>query len=214
MRSTHGLSRRGVVAGCAAALGAWLLAPMQRLHAACAGPTPRQTAGPFYPQGSIPERWDLLASTQEPTGEAIHVEGVVTDAGCQPLPGARVELWQADPNGRYNHGRSVRSELLPGFRYYGAVRTGADGTYRFRTLRPGAYGSGGFRRTPHIHFRVLGPDGAELITQMYFADAPTNARDGLLQRIPEAERPRVVVPLEPGSEAEAARTARFDIVLA
>ena len=88
----------------------------------------------------------------------------------------------------------------------------ASGSYAFRTIKPVAYPG----RTPHIHFAITAPGRAPLITQMYVAGEPLNARDGILNGIADRrQRDSVIVKLEPGDGIEAqALAGTFDIVLA
>ena len=93
----------------------------------------------------------------------------------QLISGGRIEIWHCDLNGVYAH---VGRPTPQGFQGYGAVRTDASGSYRFRTTRPGVYPG----RTRHIHVKVSGAEGQNLTTQMYFPGDPGNERDGLLLR--------------------------------
>lgn len=177
--------------------------------------TPPQTRGPFYPVELPLERDKDLVTVAGGTGlargEVTNVVGRVLDEAGRPLRQARVEIWQCDANGRYRHPGDRRDVPLdPNFQGYGQTLTGADGAYRFRTIKPVAYPG----RAPHIHFAISGAGFEPLVTQLYVAGAPENARDGVLNgvRDPQA-RQRLVVPFErpPGSTE---RLARFDIVLA
>jgi protocatechuate 3,4-dioxygenase beta subunit len=87
----------------------------------------------------------------------------------------------------------------------------ADGGYRFRTIRPVPYPG----RTPHIHFAVTVPGLQRLVTQMYVAGEPLNARDGLYTSIRDADaRAAVTVALAPLPAVEpGALGGTFDIVL-
>lgn len=212
------LTRRGILVG-AAASGLALAWARRPAGAAQLMPTPAQTAGPYYPShvdlgdyGS-----DLLGSlprSANAPGEVLDLTGRVLDQAGHALPGAIVEIWQADAFGRYNHprdeARGPRDESFTGF---GHAVAGADGFYAFRTIKPAAYPPGGnWRRTPHVHFRVLAPRTQPLVTQMYFAGEPLNADDGVLRGISdEAQRARIVVPVEPMPSGDLA--VRFDIVM-
>ncbi|HEX2257339.1 MAG TPA: protocatechuate 3,4-dioxygenase [Afifellaceae bacterium] len=169
-------------------------------------PTPRQSEGPFYPRRMPGDRdFDLTEfGAGPPEGEVIEVVGRVTDVRASPLPGAVVELWQADARGFYPNVGMGGAD--PNFQGYGAVRTGSDGEYRFRTIRPALYAS----RTRHLHFKVIPAAGSGLTTQMYFPGEPANERDGLFRSIPEgAPRQAVIATVEGGSPPR----LRFDIVL-
>jgi len=178
--------------------------------------TPAQTRGPFYPL-SLPldDDADLVRVRGRAgiaQGTITHVGGRVVDERDRPLAGARVEIWQCDANGRYHHPRDRRDAPEdPNFQGYGSTPTAADGGYRFRTIRPVPYGF----RTPHIHFAVRGPGFEPLVTQLYVAGEPRNARDGVLNRIADPRRrASVIVPFELHPEEPGELIARFDIVVA
>jgi protocatechuate 3,4-dioxygenase beta subunit len=144
-------------------------------------------------------------------GQITHVSGRVVDREGRPLSRMRVEIWQCDSNGRYHHPgdrRGVSSD--PNFQGYGQFVTGADGGYRFRTIKPVPYPG----RAPHIHFAISGPGVEPITTQMYIAGAPENRRDFLLNSIADPNaRQQLIVPLEAdGPNGELSGV--FDIVLA
>ena len=105
----------------------------------------------------------------------------------------------------------VRAATTPGFQGYGRTAIDASGRYAFRTIRPVAYPG----RTPHIHFKVHAPGAGRLTTQLYVADEPQNATDGVLNAIRDRNaRASVIVRLEEAGEIEAgALKGTFDIVL-
>ena len=89
---------------------------------------------------------------------------------------AEVELWQADPMGRYAHPSSpARDPVLAGFTGYGRVRSAADGRFRFETLVPGDYTDGESRRAPHLHLQITGRFD-RLVTQLFLPGHPLNAK--------------------------------------
>ena len=180
-------------------------------------PTPRQTAGPFYPL-SIPADSDndlVQVSGHDRTakGTVSYVSGHILDPDGRPLSGARVEIWQCDTNGRYHYVRDERADtpLDQNFQGYGQTVTDEMGGYRFRTIRPVPYPG----RTPHIHFAVLGPGLARFTTQMYIAGEPLNEGDGVLMGVRDpAARARLIVPLRPAPELEPkALAGSFDVVI-
>jgi protocatechuate 3,4-dioxygenase beta subunit len=201
-----------IAAGCAAALS---LGAGGR--AATLPPTPRQTAGPFYPL-SIPADSDndlvqVAGHNAGARGTVVHVSGRILDVNGQTLSGMRVEIWQCDANGRYHYVRDNRADtpLDDNFQGYGQTVTDSAGTYRFRTIRPVPYPG----RTPHIHFTVSGAGSSPFTTQMYIAGEPLNERDGVLMDVRDpAARARLIVPLRPALEIEPnALAGTFDIVL-
>jgi protocatechuate 3,4-dioxygenase beta subunit len=69
-------------------------------------------------------------------------------------------------------------------------------------VKPAAYPRGGVDerpdehmgyRTPHIHFRISRRGFQELTTQMYFAGEALNETDFLLQQVPKADWPKLVL---------------------
>jgi protocatechuate 3,4-dioxygenase beta subunit len=198
------------------ATGTALLAAAPAVRAVTLIATPEQTLGPFYPpELPLDNDNDLVrvsGSSAQAIGQVTHVFGRVLDLNGQPIPGAKVEIWQCDATGRYLHPRSGGMAPLPsGFQGYGQTASAADGAYRFRTIRPVAYSG----RTPHIHFAISGDGFAPLVTQMYVAGEPQNDRDGVLRRIDPAARASVIVALGPADDIESgALGGRFDIVIA
>ncbi|MBR0657270.1 dioxygenase family protein [Plastoroseomonas arctica] len=171
--------------------------------------TPEQMEGPFYPR-AIPDDADadlrrVIGASREARGRPLLLEGFVRNIVGVPLPGARIEIWQADSQGIYLHPSDRIAQRDTGFQGYGRATADAQGRYAFRTIRPGRYSG----RTPHIHLRADMPEGgAPLTTQVYFPDEPGNARDGLFSRTPEAERPLLVARLEATDDGQ---RAIFDI---
>ena len=106
-------------------------------------PTPSDVEGPFYKSE---------APIRASTGRGLTVSGKVRSAGsCEVIPGARVEWWQTNPQGRYDD------------EHRGAQLISSDGSYRFETDFPPGY----FGRPPHIHFKVFAPGHRTLTTQVY-----------------------------------------------
>lgn len=181
-------------------------------------PTPSQGEGPYYPVQVIPLRPELIAPGAQPAGEVIVVSGRVMDTRCRPIAQARVEFWQTDGAGRYNHpgDSSAAGRLDPAFRYFGAAETDGEGRYTFRTLFPGAYGEGSWRRPSHIHVKVKAPNRPTLTTQLYFAGDPRLKDDWLIGRLsPQQRNALIAVLAAPPVAPVGAREPRatFDIVL-
>lgn len=181
--------------------------------------TPPQTEGPFYPKdwtGDIDNDLVLVqGEAAKALGHVTHVSGKILDASGQPIRNAEVEIWQCDNNGIYRHPRDTswfsKRERDPGFQSRGRMTTDTRGNYSFRTIRPVAYPG----RTPHIHFKVAAPGKERLTTQMYVEGDPGNARDGILNSLPESQRASVIVRLEEADRIEQGALAGvFNIVLA
>lgn len=198
--------RRRVILGAAALLAQPALAgPLL--------PTPRQTAGPFYPLAPLEEDDSDLTRVrglgQVARGRITDLGGRVRDPDGRPIRGARVEIWQCDVLGRYHHPHDDAGERDPGFQGFGHSITDGAGRYGFRTIRPVAYPG----RTPHIHFAVFAPGARPFVTQLYVADEPRNAGDFLFSAIPPERRRLVLAAFRPARGTRAELTADFDIVL-
>lgn len=176
--------------------------------------TPRQSAGPFYPdQMPLDDDNDLTRMPEHDgvaDGEISDVAGRVLDLNGRPLAGLRVEIWQCDANGRYRHSRDVGGmDPDPAFQGFGQVTTDAQGRYRFRTIRPVAYPG----RTPHIHVAAFAGREPVLVTQLYVAGDPRNDGDFLFRRIPVEQRDLVSAAFEAVDVPGLAYTAQWDIVI-
>ena len=157
----------------------------------------------------------------DPIGERIIVEGHVLDEGGRPVPGALLEIWQANSAGRYVHREELHpAPLDPNFLGAGRCLTGEDGAYRFVTIKPGSYPWGNHRnawRPAHIHFSVFGAGLAQrLVTQMYFPGDPTLPYDPIFNATPDAAvRNRLIARFSmEDTVPQWAHCYRLDIVLA
>jgi protocatechuate 3,4-dioxygenase, beta subunit len=133
----------------------------------------------------------------EPLGERISITGRVLDEDGNAVAGALVEVWQANAAGRYAHLSDQHpAPLDPNFSGAGRCLTGADGGYRFVTIKPGAYpwrNHPNAWRPAHVHFSVFSPAFEQrLITQMYFPGDPLFVQDPVLNSVPEWARERLV----------------------
>lgn len=181
-----------------------------------------EITGPSFADGwAGPDFVDLTkVKGGEALGERIILEGRVLDEDGKPVPRTLVELWQCNAAGRYIHPVDQHDAPLdPHFVGAGQVLTGADGSYRFLTIKPGAYpwrNSHNAWRPAHIHFSVFGQGFASrLVTQMYFPNDPLLQYDPIYQSTPDEQaRERMVSSYDPNlSQAEYALGYRFDIVL-
>ncbi len=181
-----------------------------------------ETTGPIFgPEHVGPDDHDLTRGHRgEPLGERIIVSGRVLDEDGHAIPHTLVEIWQANAAGRYAHAADQHpAPLDPNFTGGGRCLTDGEGTYRFVTIKPGAYpwqNHPNAWRPAHIHFSVFGPALAtRLITQMYFPGDPLLAYDPILESIPSpAARERLVARFDLDLTEEGwALGYRWDIVL-
>lgn len=180
--------------------------------------TPSQSRGPFYPDDLPLDRDnDLIIINENLTpaiGAVLHVSGHVYSTSGRAVKNALVEIWQTDSNGKYIHSQDYSiSENDVNFQGFGRFLTDSSGRYRFRTVRPAAYGSAFFRRTPHIHFAISAAGYTPLSTQMYFADED-NRSDGLWSRLTESEKNLLTMqPYAVPDSALSEQAVRFNIIL-
>ena len=178
--------------------------------------------GPVFGRVRVrPEDADLtLQHAGEPLGERIIVSGRVLDGDGRPVPHTLVEVWQANAAGRYvDVADDHPAPLDPNFSGAGRCLTDADGTYRFVTIKPGAYPWRNHEnawRPAHIHFSLFGPRlASRLVTQMYFPGDPLMPSDPILSSIPDPRgRERLVAAFDMGSTVpEWALGYQWDLVL-
>ncbi|MBF6569196.1 MAG: protocatechuate 3,4-dioxygenase subunit beta [Candidatus Binataceae bacterium] len=153
-------------------------------------------------------------------GERIVVTGRVLDEDGRAIAHTLIELWQANAAGRYaHHNDSHDAPLDPHFAGIGRVLTDSAGTYRFVTVKPGAYpwrNHPNAWRPQHIHFSLFGPGFAtRLITQMYFPGDPILAFDPVFNSVADAEaRARLIAAFDlDATVPEHALGYRFDLVV-
>lgn len=138
--------------------------------------------------------WKTVIPPEKEPGEALEISGIIYQAdGITPAAGIVLFVYQTDVTGFYNEQDDASHPRLKGW-----MKTGADGKYEFRTIRPGAYPH---RKTPaHIHAHLYGPDYSERsIDDYWFDDDPRINPQELANARKEGGQP-VVVALKRGSD--------------
>ena len=181
-----------------------------------------ELTGPLYGHNPIGDTDNDLTRhfSDPPQGERIIVAGRILDEDGRGVPGAMVEIWQANAAGRYYHSRDNHpAPLDPNFLGAGRMIADAEGNYRFTTIKPGAYPWRNHHnawRPAHIHFSLFGAGLlSRLVTQMYFPHDPLIPFDPVINSIadPEAQS-RLVSAFDFSiTQPEWALGYRFDIVL-
>ena len=98
-------------------------------------------------------------------GRPLVLEGVVTTQAGTPAPDVIVYAYHTDDTGIYPRAGNRHGSLR------GWARTDAAGRYRFDTIRPRAYPSGGIPE--HVHMHVIEPGkGTYYIDDARFTDDP------------------------------------------
>jgi len=211
-------SRRAAIAG---AMTAPLLAASEQAAAqARLKPTGQETLGPFYPvRAPTSHDTDLTHYPGHKSGRAlgqvIQLTGRVLDISGRPLPQAALTVWQANAAGRYtNPVDNNPAPVDPNFLGVVSFGVAADGSYRLRTVKPGAYPEpSGTLRTPHIHFDVVNAD-YRLVTQMYFPGEALNGKDLLLSTLAARHRDPASSICKPDTTSEPNVLAfTFDLVM-
>ncbi|HEX7813604.1 protocatechuate 3,4-dioxygenase [Dyella sp.] len=191
--------RRALVAGTCGVGG--MLVSAAALASATAISTPGEIMGPYYPRIKPLDRdADLTyvrGRTRIAKGQIFELSGTVRTLSGDPVPRAKIEWWQANADGRYDHPSDPNKSapLDPNFQGYAMQMTDAWGRYRFRSIIPGPYPvNEHWTRAPHIHLDVAGRVD-RLVTQLYFEGQPLNDVDQLLQALSAEERKMVMIDL-------------------
>nr|WP_202412807.1 catechol 1,2-dioxygenase [Duganella lactea] len=149
------------------------------------GGTPRTIEGPLYYAGA-PVRAGASRIDLDPDDDAgpLVIRGTIRGPDGKPVAGALVECWHANSKGFYSHFDPTGAQSE--FNLRGAVRTGADGHYEFRTLMPVGYGCPPHgatqqlltalgrhgNRPAHVHFFVTSDKTRKLTTQINIEGDP------------------------------------------
>lgn len=166
------------------------------------GITPSQTIGPFFHDALLSDDHTHLVDDDQPG--SFRLRGTVYDGEGQPVPDAMVEIWQADPEGRYAQPDD------PGFNGFG--RSGTKDGFEFVTVKPGRVaGPGGSQsagQAPHVLVSIFARGLLKrLVTRIYFPDEErANASDPVLSTVEEGLRTTLVAEPEEGG-------LRFDVRL-
>ena len=162
------------------ALGASILVDAVNHHADD-GATESTLLGPFYRPGA-PELPSGASISRDGRGEPVVVSGRVLSTDGVPIPGAVLDVWQANAHGLYEQQDPTQPEM----NLRGRFRTDTEGRYRFITVRPSSYpiphdGPVGELlralgrhpyRPAHIHFIVTAEGYAPLTTHLFAAGDP------------------------------------------
>ncbi|HEY0447504.1 dioxygenase [Actinophytocola sp.] len=196
-------------------------------HPADGVATESTVLGPFFVEDAPEYAMGDDISAGAP-GTPCHLRGTVHSAAGAPLPGALLEIWQSDEDGRYD----VQYPDLETMRGRARLHADAEGRYAFWTVHPEPYpipadgpvgellaaAGRGPMRPAHVHFKVSAPGHRTLITHVFPADSPHLDSDAVfgVQRSLIIDFPRHEPgPAPDGREVDTPfHTAEFDIVLA
>lgn len=138
--------------------------------------------GPFHVEGA-PEREMGENICLDQKGEDMVVQGRILDTEGEPIANAKLDVWQANDEGFYD---VQQKGLQPDFNLRGVFRTGDDGRYWFRAVKPKFYpipddGPVGQLlealgrhpyRPAHLHYIISADGFATLTTHIFDPDDP------------------------------------------
>ena len=208
-------------------LGASMLVETMEAERQAQGATASTVLGPFHvvrsPDRALGDTIDLVG-----TGEPCLIEGTVTGPDGAPVPGARIDVWQADEKGFYDVQVPDDQPLGNG---RGLFTADDEGRFWFRSIVPAHYpiptdGPVGAlltatRRHPyrpaHVHFIVDASGYVPVTTHVFVEGSPYLDSDAVF-----AVKQSLVRDFAPVDDPDTAsrlglpnpfRRARFDVVL-
>lgn len=168
------------------------------------GATENTVLGPFYVPGA-PEYPMGTNISLDGKGESCLFTGRVLDLEGKPVEGAKIEVWSDNAEGYYD---VQQPGIQPKWNNRGTFRTGADGAYSFRGIRPVSYpipddGPVGKllaalgrhpNRPAHTHFMVSAEGFETIVTHTFVggdpwltSDAVFGVKSSLIARMSEGK---------------------------
>ena len=185
------------------------LSSLVDLLAARPGATEGSVLGPFHTRGSP---WMDSGSNliQGNAGEAVLIQGRVTDTGGHPLADATIDFWQNADNGMYWQ----MDDSQPQDNLRCQLKVQADGRFELATIRPRPYlvptdGPVGELlrishrdawRPAHFHIIVEAPGHRSLITEVFDEADPWVEKDAVF-----GVRASLVRPFTPAADPATAQ---------
>ena len=106
--------------------------------------------------------------------ESIYARCIQVTDEAKPLAGVSIYVFHTDAKGLYTIDGSNSDENA---RLHGAMRSDANGRYRYETIRPGNYPR--FPPVPaHVHYVVTAPGYKPRIFELWFEDQHAGSKDG------------------------------------
>jgi catechol 1,2-dioxygenase len=187
-------------------------------HRRPSGATENTVFGPFHVDGA-PERAMGADISLDGKGESCLFEGRVLDLQGNPIDGAVVDVWSDNADGFYD---VQQPGLQPEWNNRGVFRTGADGRYWFRGIKPVSYpipddGPVGQMlerverhpwRPAHMHFLVHAPGYESVTTHTFVAGDPWLESDAVF-----GVKESLIVPFTRTEGGDTLWRSEYDFVL-
>ena len=144
-------------------------------HGSVGNATESTVLGPFYVERAPEMQMGVNIAKPGTPGEPCVVSGTVKDMGGRPVADAVMDVWEAQGDGFYDvqkpDGLNARARL----------RTGADGKFHFRCVKPTSYpvphdgpvgkmltATGRHPMRPgHLHFKIAAAGFDTLVTHLF-----------------------------------------------
>ena len=187
-------------------------------HRAPDGATETTVFGPFHVEGA-PERQMGDNICLDGKGEICLFQGRVVDLEGNPIDNALISVWSDNDEGFYD---VQQPDIQPPINNRGIFRTGPDGRYAFRGIKPVAYpipddGPVGKMlatlgrhpwRPAHTHFMVTADGFSRVITHIFVEGDRYLTSDAVF-----GVKKSLIIPFEKVDRANEAWQADFDFVL-
>jgi len=175
--------------------------------------------GPYYvPDAPMLEGGEAtLPMRENEPGTPLLFTGQVRGVSGEPLPGATVEIWQADDAGFY----AQFAPDIPEWNLRGTVLADDEGRFRIHTIQPAPYqiptdgatgkliAAAGWHawRPAHLHLKVSADGHQRITTQLYFRGGEHVDSD-----IASAVKPELILDPAPAASGTGSEVA-YDFVL-
>ena len=165
--------------------------------------------GPFHVDGA-PELAMGADICLDQKGEPMLVRGRILDTEGNPIAAAKIDVWQANDEGFYD---VQQQGIQPEFNLRGVFRTGSDGAYWFRGVKPKYYpipadGPVGQMlqalgrhpyRPAHLHYIITANGFAPLTTHIFdpddkyiHSDAVFGVKQSLMAKFDWIDQPQAI----------------------
>ena len=165
--------------------------------------------GPFHVDGA-PELAMGADICLDQKGEPMLVRGRILDTEGKPIAAAKIDVWQANDEGFYD---VQQQGIQPEFNLRGVFRTGSDGAYCFRGVKPRYYpipadGPVGQMlqalgrhpyRPAHLHYIITATGFAPLTTHIFdpddeyiHSDAVFGVKQSLMAKFDWIDQPQAI----------------------